>query len=190
MEQIIETPRIIRETSKGYDAYTILEDMLTHRVLECTGELNDGRFWSLARQLLWLQREDPQGEITLYLSGAGGSVSSALALYDVMSALSCPVRTVGMGQLSCPGALLLAAGAKREVLPHTRVNLYVGASSRVGMGEDRDAAHQCRESAGELLCRLTGKNREEMEEILRADRWRSAQETVELGLADRVVRQL
>ena len=65
MAQMIETPRIIRETSKGYDAYTILEDMLARRELECTGELNDSRFWSLARQLLWLQKEDPQREITL-----------------------------------------------------------------------------------------------------------------------------
>ena len=190
MAQMIETPRIIRETSKGYDAYTILEDMLARLELECTGELNDSRFWSLARQLLWLQKEDPQREITLYLSGSGGSVSSALALYDVMSALSCPVRTVGMGQLSCPGALLLAAGARREVLPHTQINLYVGASSRVGMGEDRDAARQSRESAAELLCRLTARTREELEEALRADRWRSAQEGVELGLADQVVQRL
>ena len=183
-----ETPRIIRESSTGLDAYSILEDMLAHRELECVGELNDERFYSLSRQLRYLQREDPQGEIVLYLSGAGGSISSALALCDVVTAVSCPVRVVCMGRVSCPGALVQAVGDWRELLPHSQINLYMGASARVGVGAD--AADPQRERVVELLSRRTGRTEEETDRLLRADRWLTAEEAVELKLAQRVIQSL
>ena len=104
------TPNIIRESSSGFFLCTIRDEMLRRRELECVGEINAETVYSLCRQLRHLQHEDPDGEITLFINSPGGEVSSGLALYDVMKAVTCPIRTVCMGTAASMGAVLFAAG--------------------------------------------------------------------------------
>lgn len=117
-----ETPRILRETAAGYTTFEVVDEMFHNRELECVGEINDQSVYSLCRQLRHLQQEDPEGEITLYINSPGGEVSSGLAHYDVMQAISCPIRTVCLGKAASMGAILFAAGDKREILPHGEVD--------------------------------------------------------------------
>lgn len=115
---------IVRETSNGYFRYSIEEDMLSKREVECVGEITPESAYSIARQLRWLERENPSAEITLLISSPGGDVHSGLALYDVMRSLSCPIRTVCMGTAASMAAILFAAGSRREILPHGRVMIH------------------------------------------------------------------
>lgn len=114
----VETPRIIRESSRGYSTYySILDEMLSAREVECVGTINADSVYSLCRQLRHLQREDPRKEITMYINSPGGSLTDGLALYDVMKGISCPVRTVCLGLAASMGAFIFAAGNERDMLP-------------------------------------------------------------------------
>lgn len=185
-----DMPKIIRESSAGYQTYDIRDEMLSRRELECIGKIGSGLVHSLYRQLLHLQREDPQEEITMYISSPGGSVSGAMALYDVMKAVSCPIRTVCFWAAQGAAALILAAGDQRDLLPHSRVSLHIATSSEIGMRDGDPGLRGGRGRAAELLAQLTGKTRDEAEEAMRSERWLTTQEAIAFGLADRVIQTL
>ena len=90
----IDEARIIKESSQGYELIPIRDEMLSHREVELVGEVDAGSVNALIRELRYLQRQDPEGEITMYINSPGGGVDNGLALYDVMQAVSCPIRTV------------------------------------------------------------------------------------------------
>ena len=123
-------------------------------------------------------------------SSPGGSVSGALALYDVMKAVSCPIRTVCLWEARGAAALLLAAGDRRDILPHGRVSLHIPVSSRLGMGDASPEPQNSREWAVELLAQLTEKSREETEAALQSESWLSAEEAMAFGLTDCVIEAL
>ena len=110
-------PRIIKETSKGIQNYEIVDEMLQYREIECVGEINMETVYSLIQQLRYLQRVSPDKEITLFINSPGGEVSSGLALYDVMQAVKCPIRTVCVGMAASMGAVLLQPGTKEKCFP-------------------------------------------------------------------------
>ena len=116
--------RIIRESSHGYDLIPIQDEMLSHREVELVGEVDAASVNALVRQLRYLQRQDPEGQITLFINSPGGSVDSGMALYDVMQAVSCPVRTVCVGLAASMAALLFVSGAERDMLPHSRLMIH------------------------------------------------------------------
>lgn len=118
------TPNIIRETSNGPFLCTLQDEMMHHREIECLGQIDADSVYGLTRQLRHLQRMDPEAEITMYISSPGGEVSSGLALYDVMKAVSCPIRTVCIGTAASMGAVLFVAGDRRDILPHGRVMIH------------------------------------------------------------------
>ena len=196
MSSSLYVPRILKETSSGFFAYEIQDQMLMHRELECTGEINSGSVYALCRQLRYLQQEDPDREITMYINSPGGEVDSGLALYDVMRGISCPVRTVCLGIAASMGAILFAAGNEREILPHGRVMIHdplisggVGGSA-LKIQELSRSILKTREEIGGILARHTGKTLEEIYEKTAKDSWFSAEEAVEFGLADRIIHRV
>jgi len=187
------TPRIIKETSAGDFTYDIRDEMLSRREVECVGEINAQSVYSLCRQLRYLQWQDPDAEITMYINSPGGEVTSGLALYDVMQAVSCPIRTVCMGHAASMGAVLFAAGDKRDILPHGRVMIHdplisggLGGSALAIQDISKDLL-KTREVICGILAKHAGKSIKEIYRKTVKDAWFDAQEAVDFGLADRVV---
>ena len=191
-----ETPMIVRETSDGYFRYAIEEDMLAKREVECVGEITPEKAYSLTRQLRWLEREDGSAEITLLINSPGGDVNSGLALYDVMKGLSCPVRTVCLGTAASMAAVLFAAGARREILPHGRVMIHdpliSGSSggSALQMQAVSDRLLQFRRELCSILAECTGKTLQQIYRKTCKDTYFDAESAVTFGLADCVIQRI
>lgn len=190
------SPRVMKETSSGYFFSEIRDEMFRAREVECVGEINDESVYSLCRQLRQLEREDPHGEITMFINSPGGAVTSGLALYDVMAGLACPIRTVCLGTAASMGSILFVAGAKREILPHGRVMIHDplrvmdGRVTALQLEEESRQLLQTRETLCKILSERTGRTIEEIYEKTKRDSYFSAGEAVEFGLADRVIHQI
>lgn len=189
------TPCILKETSAGYFRADILDDMLQRREVEYVGEVNAQSVYSLCRQLRYLERQDPEGEITMFINSPGGSVVDGLALYDVMKSLTCPVRTVCLGIAASMGAVLFAAGDRRDILPHGRVMIHDPLISATGgsalkLQETARQLMETRKITAQLLARHTGKTLAAIYRKTAADSWFTAREAVDFGLADRVIEHI
>ncbi|MDD6071872.1 MAG: ATP-dependent Clp protease proteolytic subunit [Clostridiales bacterium] len=189
-------PRIIKETSKGIQNYEIVDEMLQYREIECVGEINMETVYSLIQQLRYLQRVSPDKEITLFINSPGGEVSSGLALYDVMQAVKCPIRTVCVGMAASMGAVLFAAGDKREMLPHARIMIHDplisgGLSGSALSIQSRSLdLMKTRETTATILAKHTGKTIEEIYEKTATDTYFGAEEAIAFGLADRIITEI
>ena len=117
-------PRIIKETSSGTSFSEIRDEMFSDREILCVGEINSVTVNSLINQIRYLAKSDPEKEITMYINSPGGEVSSGLALYDVMKAVKCPIRTVCVGTAASMAAVLFASGSERDMLPHARIMIH------------------------------------------------------------------
>ncbi len=196
MSKIVNSPNIIRETSSGTTYYSIQDDMLMHREIECIGDITADTVNSMIRQIRYLARQDSAAEITIYINSPGGEVSSGLALYDVMKAVSCPIRTVCIGSAASMGAVLFAAGDKRDILPHGTVMIHDPlllsgpAGSALKIKAVSDDLMRVREIVGQVLADLTGKSLEEIFEKTVQDTTFTAEEAVSFGLADRVITEI
>ena len=191
-----ETPMIVRETSSGYYRFSIQEDMLARREVECVGTITPDSAYSLTRQLRWLEQEDRNAEITMLINSPGGDVSSGLALYDVMKSLSCPIRTVCLGTAASMAAILFAAGSTRDILPHGRVMIHDPLISD-GIGgsalQVQDVSNRLLKSRKELcsiLAECTGKSLQQIYRKTGRDTFFDAEGAVAFGLADRVVHKI
>ena len=189
------TPRILRETSGGISVFNIEDEMLEDREIELVGEIDADKVNSLIRQLRHLQKEDENGEITMFVNSPGGEVSSGLALYDVMQAVSCPIRTVCLGMAASMGALLFMAGNQRDMLPHSRVMIHDPLSYNIGgsalsVKARADDLMRIRDITAEVIVRHTGKSMEEVLEVTSKDTYFEAQEAIAFGLADRIVEKI
>lgn len=196
MREYIETPMIIKEHSGGWSAFTIRDEMLQNREIECVGEITAEYVYSLIRQLQYLYRQDPNGEITMYINSPGGSVSDGLALYDVMQAISCPIRTVCMGTAASMGAILFMSGNRRDMLEHARIMIHdplisggIGGSALHVQSVSNDLM-KTREITGKLIAKHTGHTLEEVYEKTAKDTYFYAQEAIEFGLADHIIHSL
>lgn len=189
------TPCILKETSAGYLRADILDDMLQRREVEYVGEVNAQSVYSLCRQLRYLERQDPEGEITMFINSPGGSVVDGLALYDVMKSLTCPVRTVCLGVAASMGAVLFAAGDRRDILPHGRVMIHDPRIPETGgnalaLQEISRQLMETRKLTAQILARHTGKTLAAIYRKTACDSWFTAQEAVDFGLADRVIERI
>lgn len=189
-------PNVIRETSQGYSTYRIQDEMLQDREIELVGEKNADIVNSLIRQLRHLQKEDANGEVTLFINSPGGEMLSGLALYDVMRAVSCPIRTVCLGMAGSMGALLFMAGNQRDMLPHSQVMIHdpligrgVGGSA-LSVKAQADNLMRAREITAQIIAEHTGRTLEEVYEATATDTYFEAEQAVEFGLADRIVEEL
>lgn len=188
------TPNIIRETCEGTACIPLRDELFRHREIYCTGEIDAETANSIIVQLHFLALEDPEKEITLYINSPGGEVSSGLAVYDAMQAVSCPVKTVCIGMAASMAALLFAAGARREMLPHGRVLIHdplIAGGGIQGSALKIDSVArdlmQTRDTVGKILARHTGHSLEEVLEKTATDCYFSASEAVAWGLADCII---
>ena len=189
-------PYILRETPSGIHRYSIVDEMLRCREIQCVGPIDDDAADALCLQLRYLQQANPEGEITIYINSPGGSVLSGLAIYDVMKAVSCPVRTVCLGMAASMAALLFIAGDQRDMLPHSQVMIHdpslAGAAggSALEMKALSDNLMRVREITGQVIAAHTGKSLEEVLATTSHDSYFEAAQAVEFGLADRVITAL
>ena len=189
-------PQIIRETAEGLNRLDIRDEMLDQRELELMTSVDAGSRAVVIRGLLHLQRQNPTAPITLYINSPGGEVQSGLALYDVMQAVSCPIRTVCLGMAASMGALLFIAGDEREILPHSRIMIHdplIGAGaggSALSVKARADDLMRIRDITAGVIARHSGMSIERVFELTASDTYFEAEEAVEAGLADRVITRL
>ena len=189
-------PQIIRETAEGLNRLDIRDEMLDQRVLELMTSVDAESCAVVIRGLLHLQRQDSTTPITLYINSPGGEVQSGLALYDVMQAVSCPIRTVCLGMAASMGALLFIAGDERVILPHSRVMIHdplIGAGaggSALSVKARADDLMRIRDITAGVIARHSGMSIERVFELTASDTYFEAEEAVEAGLADRVITRL
>ena len=190
---IINTPSTLRETSSGLAAFHIEDEMLSRREILCVCEINSQTVNSLIIQLLHLENENPNAEITMYINSPGGEVDSGLALYDVMQGISCPIKTVCCGLAASMGSILFMCGNNRLMLPHSKVMIHdprtsgnVGGTALDIMERSRDIMNT-RKALAEIIAKHTGRTIEEVYEKTQKDSFFSATEAIEFGLADAVI---
>lgn len=192
----IYQPQILRETAEGLNRLDVRDEMLSRRELELTQAIDADSCAVVIRSLLYLQRCDPNAPVTLYINSPGGEVQSGLALYDVMQAMSCPVRTVCLGMAASMAALLFIAGDERWMLPHSRLMIHdplIGgglAGSALSVKARADDLMRIRDITAGVIARHTGMPVERVFELTASDTYFEADEAVAAGLADRVVATL
>jgi ATP-dependent Clp protease protease subunit len=198
-------PIVIEQTSRGERSYDIYSRLLRDRVILLEGEVHDQMANLIVAQLLFLESEDPDADISLYVNSPGGSVTAGLAIYDTMNFIKPDISTIVMGQACSMGSFLAMAGTpgKRIVLPQSRTMIHrVSSGTRGTKGsvhvqelEFEDARRHLEESKN-INARLTqlyvehntaGKTYEELFETMKFDTFLSASEAVEYGLADKIV---
>lgn len=186
-------PEIIKETCSGFVTTSIADELFKDREIECVGEITNELVYSLILQLRYLRAQDPEKEIVMHINSPGGEVSSGLALYDVMQAIPCPIRTVCEGTAASMAGILFLSGDKREMLPHARVMIHdpliggsVGGSALQVERISRELL-KIREIIGKIISRHTGRTLEEVYEKTSADTYFNAEECVEWGLADSII---
>ncbi len=190
------SPLIMHETSLGLERLDIRDEMLADRELELCGPVDADSVADIIRGMRHLQKADPDDAITLFINSPGGEVSSGLALYDVMCAISCPVRTVCLGIAASMAALLFIAGDMRDMLPHSRVMIHDPLISG-GMGGSAlsvkaraDDLMRIRNITAQVISDHTGMSLDEVFDLTARDTYFEADEAVASHLADRVIREL
>ena len=183
---------IIKETSNGYDLIRIQDDMLTHREIELVGEIDDQAVNALIRELRYLERQDPDAEIVMYINSPGGCVDSGLALYDTMQAISCPVRTVCVGLAASMAALIFVSGHQRDMLPHSRVMIHDPLIPRTGGSALRlkavsDDLMETRRIVAEVIAQHSGRSLDDILAKTATDSYFRAEDAIKFGLADHII---
>ncbi len=189
----IYTPCIIRETSEGLSRVPIADLILQRREVWLTGEITGGLADSIVCQLLHLGGEDLEAEITLYIDSPGGSVSAGLAVYDVMRAVPCRIRTICVGTAASMAAVVFAAGDTREILFHGEVMIHDPlvnggiSGSALAVQDKSDRLMQTRKTLCGILAAHTGKSLKQIYKATAKDTYFNAEEAVGFGLADRII---
>ena len=185
-------PMVVDQTSRGERAYDIYSRLLKDRVIFLSGEVEDNMANLIVAQLLFLESEDPDKDINLYINSPGGSVTAGMAIYDTMQFINPDVRTLCVGQACSMGAFLLAGGApgKRGALPHARVMIHQPLGGFRGQASDIQIhAQEILKIKGTLNERLafhTGQPIETIEKDTDRDNFMSAEEAKNYGLIDEV----
>jgi len=188
-------PMVVETTSRGERAYDIYSRLLKDRIVILGTPVNDTVASTIVAQMLFLESQDPEKDINLYINSPGGVVSAGLAIYDTMQYLKCDVSTTCVGMAASMGAVLLTAGAKgkRNVLPHARVMIHQPLGGVQGQASDIEIeAQEILRIKKELTGILAEHSGQDIDKVtLDSDRnkWLSAEEAVEYGLVDNVMRR-
>lgn len=186
-------PIVVEQTSRGERAYDIYSRLLKDRIIFVGTPIDDTISNLVIAQLLFLEAEDPEKDIHLYINSPGGIVTSGLAIYDTMQYIKPDVSTICIGQAASMGALLLAAGAKgkRFALPHARILIHQPLGGFQGQATDVDIQAReilrLREKLNELLVRHTGQPLEKIRQDTERDYFMSPEQAKEYGLVDEVI---
>lgn len=186
-------PYVIEKTGMGERSYDIYSRLLNDRIVFLADEVNDTTASLVVAQLLYLEAQDPDKDISLYINSPGGSISAGMAIYDTMNFIKCDVSTICIGMAASMGAFLLAAGqkGKRYALPNSEIMIHQPLGGTQGQASDIkiQAEHilKIRNRMNTILAEKTGKSIEEIEVATDRDNWLDANAAVEYGLIDKVI---
>ncbi len=184
---------VVEQTARGERAYDIYSRLLKDRLIFIVGPVEDQMANLVVAQLLYLESENPNKDIHLYINSPGGVVSSGLSIYDTMQFINCDVSTICVGQAASMGALLLAGGAKgkRFALPHSRVMVHQPSAGYQGQVTDihihAQEVLELKRRLNEIMSKHTGQSVEQIEQDLERDNFMSAAAALEYGLIDTVL---
>ena len=192
---MIYPPYVIERSSRGERTYDIFSRLLMDRIVFLGTPINDDVANIVIAQLLFLEADNPERDINLYINSPGGSVSAGMAIYDTMQFLNAPIRTICMGMAASMGAFLLASGTagKRSALPHSRIMIHQPSGGTQGTAADIEIQAReilyLRAKMNELFAKHTGKKVEQIERDIDRDRFMSAEEAKDYGIIDSVIVQ-
>jgi ATP-dependent Clp protease protease subunit len=188
-------PMVVEQTARGERAYDIYSRLLKERVVFVVGTVEDHMANLVVAQLLYLESENPNKDIHLYINSPGGAVTSGLSVYDTMQFINCDISTICVGQAASMGALLLAGGTKgkRAALPHSRVMVHQPSAGFQGQATDisihANEVLELKRRLNEIMAKHTGQPVETIEKDLERDNFMSAEAAVKYGLIDTVLEQ-
>ena len=191
----IYPPYVIERSSRGERTYDIFSRLLMDRIVFLGTPINDDVANIVIAQLLFLDADNPERDVNLYINSPGGSVSAGMAIYDTMQFMNSPIRTICMGMAASMGAFLLAAGStgKRSALPHARIMIHQPSGGAQGTASDIEIQAKeilyLRDKLNGLYAKHTGRPVEQIERDMDRDRYMSAEEAKEYGLIDNVITQ-
>ena len=186
-------PMVIEQTNKGERSYDIYSRLLKDRIIFLGGEVTDDEANLIVAQMLFLEADDPDKDISLYINSPGGSITAGMAIYDTMQYIRCDVSTICIGMAASMGAFLLAAGAKgkRFILPNSRVMIHQPLGGFQGQASDIEIHAReilyLRSRLNDMLAKHTGQSLERIEKDTDRDNFMSAAAAVEYGLVDKVL---
>jgi ATP-dependent Clp protease protease subunit len=186
-------PMVIEQSGRGERSYDIYSRLLKERVIFLVGPVNDMSANLIVAQLLFLEAENPDKDISLYINSPGGSVTAGMSIYDTMQFVKPDVSTLCIGQAASMGAFLLAAGAKgkRFSLPNSRVMIHQPSGGFQGQSSDIQIQAKeimyLREKLNAILANHTGRSAEEIDRDTERDNFMSAEESVKYGMIDKVI---
>ncbi len=186
-------PYVVEQTSRGERSYDIFSRLLNDRIVMLCDQVNDTTASLVIAQMLYLESQDPDKDISFYINSPGGSVSAGMAIYDTMQYIKCDVSTICMGMAASMGAFLLAAGTKgkRFALPNSEIMIHQPLGAAEGQATDIliHAHHieKIRENINQILSDKTGRPIEEIRRDTERDNFMSANEACEYGLVDKVI---
>lgn len=186
-------PYVVEQTSRGERSYDIYSRLLKDRIIFLGEEVNETTSGLVVAQMLFLESENPDKDIHLYINSPGGSVTAGLAIYDTMNYIKCDVSTICIGMAASMGAFLLAGGAKgkRFALPNSEIMIHQPSGGARGQATDikivADNILKMKRKLNEMLAANTGKPIEVIEVDTERDNYMSAQEALEYGLIDGVI---
>ncbi|SOB57831.1 proteolytic subunit of ClpA-ClpP and ClpX-ClpP ATP-dependent serine proteases [Pseudodesulfovibrio profundus] len=191
---MVAIPMVIETTGRTERAYDIYSRLLKDRIILLGSAIDDNVASLICAQLLFLESEDPEKEIYMYINSPGGSVSAGMAIYDTMQYISAPVATLCLGQAASMGALLLGAGeaGMRYALPHSRIMIHQPLGGAQGQASDIHIHAQeilrLRDELNDILADHTGQDIEKIRKDTERDFFMSAKEAMEYGIIDKVMR--
>ncbi|MDE5583522.1 MAG: ATP-dependent Clp endopeptidase proteolytic subunit ClpP [Ruminococcus sp.] len=189
-------PYVVEQTSRGERSYDIFSRLLNDRIIMLSDQVTDATQSVVVAQLLYLESQDTEKDISLYINSPGGSITAGMAIYDTMQYIKCDVSTICIGMAASMGAFLLAGGAKgkRFALPNSEILIHqplIGGGGLSGQCTDikihTDHLVRTRQKMNEMLAQNTGKTIEQIQLDTERDNYMTAQEAVEYGLIDKVI---
>lgn len=186
-------PMVVEQTDRGERSYDIFSRLLNDRIIFLADEVNDQTASLVVAQLLFLEAQDPDKDINLYINSPGGSTTAGMAIYDTMNYVKCDVSTICIGMAASMGAFLLSSGAKgkRLALPNSEIMIHQPLGGMQGQATDirihADRIIKIKEKLNQILAANTGKSVEQIAQDTERDHFLSANESLEYGLIDRVI---
>jgi len=189
-------PFVVEQTGRGERSYDIYSRLLKDRIIMLSGEVNDQVASAIVAQLLFLEAEDPEKDIYLYINSPGGVITSGMSIYDTMNYIKPDICTICIGQAASMGAFLLSSGTpgKRFSLPHARIMIHQPLGGAQGQASDiaiqAKEILRMKEVLNKLLAKQTGQRIKKIEKDTERDNFMSADEASEYGLVDKVITQI
>lgn len=186
-------PMVIEQTNRGERSYDIYSRLLNDRIIMLCEEVNDTTASLIVAQLIYLEGQDPDKDIQLYINSPGGSITSGMAIYDTMNYIKCDVSTICIGMAASMGAFLLSSGCKgkRLALPNSEIMIHQPSSGTKGQATDMkihtDWVLRTRERLNQIMAEQTGQTLETITRDTERDNFMTAQQALDYGLVDQII---